>query len=160
MVQSMMAPSLTGAILDSDGVDKPRGRPFEPGQSGNPKGRPKGSRNKATLAMEALLDGEAETIIRKLIEKAKEGDARALQQCLDRLLPARRNRPVEFELPPIDTAADALQASSAVLAACADGLLSPPEAQEVMTLIATHVRLIETSNLEARVGALEKEKLS
>jgi hypothetical protein len=33
---------------------------FQPGQSGNPKGRPRGARHKATLAAEALLDGEAE----------------------------------------------------------------------------------------------------
>jgi len=32
--------------------------PFQPGQSGNPAGKPKGSRNKTTLAMEALLDGD------------------------------------------------------------------------------------------------------
>jgi hypothetical protein len=38
---------------------KARGRPFEPGQSGNPSGRPKGARNKATVAIEALLENEA-----------------------------------------------------------------------------------------------------
>jgi Family of unknown function (DUF5681) len=55
------------------------GRPFEPGQSGNPAGRPKGSRNKATLAVEALLDGEAEEITRKAIELAKKGDLAAIR---------------------------------------------------------------------------------
>jgi hypothetical protein len=54
-------------------------KPFRPGQSGNPDGRPKGSRNKATLAMEALLDGEAEAITRKAIEKALEGDMTAIR---------------------------------------------------------------------------------
>jgi hypothetical protein len=33
--------------------------PFEPGKSGNPAGKLKGTRNKTTLAVEALLDGEA-----------------------------------------------------------------------------------------------------
>jgi hypothetical protein len=46
---------------------KQRGRPFKKGQSGNPDGRPKGSRHKATLAAEALLDGEAEVLTRKAI---------------------------------------------------------------------------------------------
>src|SRR5262245_28492247 len=69
-----------------------RGRPFRPGRSGNPKGRPKGARNKTTLAMEALLDGESEAITRKLLEKAAEGDMTALRLCLDRLLSPRRDR--------------------------------------------------------------------
>jgi hypothetical protein len=56
---------------------KQRGRPFEPGKSGNPKGRPKGSRNQATLLAEALLDGEAETLTRTMIEKASDGDTTA-----------------------------------------------------------------------------------
>src|SRR5262245_47204912 len=49
---------------------KGRGRPFEPGQRGNPSGRPKGARNKTTIAVEALLDNEAEALTRKLIELA------------------------------------------------------------------------------------------
>ena len=63
---------------------KQRGKPFEKGQSGNLNGRPKGTRNKTTLAMEALLDGEAEAITRKAIEKAKEGDMVAIRLCLER----------------------------------------------------------------------------
>jgi hypothetical protein len=53
------------------------GRPFKKGQSGNPAARPIGSRHKTTLAMESLLDGEADTIVRKAIEMAKDGDALA-----------------------------------------------------------------------------------
>jgi len=65
-----------------------RGRPFQPGQSGNPDGRPKGARNAATVAAEVLLDGEAEAITRKCVELAKEGDTVALRLCLERILPA------------------------------------------------------------------------
>jgi hypothetical protein len=56
---------------------------FKPGQSGNPAGKPRGSRNRTTLAVEALLDGEAETLTRKAIELAKAGDLAALRVCLD-----------------------------------------------------------------------------
>ena len=63
---------------------------FRPGESGNPGGRPKGSRNKATLAMEALLDGEGEEITRKAIELAKDGDMGAIRVCMDRIAPPRR----------------------------------------------------------------------
>jgi hypothetical protein len=71
-----------------------RGRPFERGRSGNPSGRPKGHRNKATMAIEELLDGEAEGLARKVIDKALEGDMAALRLCLERLLPgAARTAP-------------------------------------------------------------------
>jgi hypothetical protein len=64
---------------------KPRGRPFQPGQSGNPSGRPKGARNKATLVVEALLENEAEALTRKVIDLALEGSMPALRLCLERL---------------------------------------------------------------------------
>ena len=57
---------------------------FKPGTSGNPSGKPAGARNKTTLAVEALLDGEAEDLTRKAIELAKAGDMTALRLCLDR----------------------------------------------------------------------------
>src|SRR5262245_56806224 len=88
---------------------KQRGRPFRRGRSGNPSGRPIGARNKTTLAAEALPDNEAELLTRKLIEKAKEGDITALRLCFDRILPARRQRPVSFRLPVLRTAAEATQ---------------------------------------------------
>jgi len=43
------------------------GKPFKEGQSGNPAGRPKGSRNRATVALEKILDGDAESILRKAV---------------------------------------------------------------------------------------------
>src|SRR5918998_3546498 len=64
------------------------------GVSGNPAGRPKGARHKYLLAMEALLDGEAESLTRKAIELALAGDTTALRLCLDRLAPPRKGRPI------------------------------------------------------------------
>src|SRR5580700_3153276 len=99
----------------------PRGRPFEPGTSGNPKGRPRGSRNGTTMATEVLLDGEAERLTRMAVDKALAGDRLALRLCLERILPPRRDRPIAFDLPEIATVGDAVKASSAVLSACAAG---------------------------------------
>jgi len=65
------------------GAARARGRPFRPGQSGNPRGKEKGTRNLATMLLEALLEGEAEEIGRKTIELALAGDSRALKACLD-----------------------------------------------------------------------------
>jgi uncharacterized protein DUF5681 len=140
-----------------DGAHKPRGRPFARGKSGNPAGRPKGARNRATLATEELLDGEAEALTRKAIDKALEGDMAAPRLCLDRLLPPRRDRLVNFELPTIESASDALKASSAILAACAAGQLSLREAVEFQNLVSSHVRMHESNELAARLAALEAE---
>jgi hypothetical protein len=137
---------------------KQRGRPFKAGRSGNPEGRPRGSRNKVTIAVEALLDGEAKAIVRKAVEKALEGDIAALRLCLERLLPPRRDRPVVFDIPKIEGVSDALNASSAVLTACAAGTLSPGEAVEIMGLISSHVRVLEMTEIEASLTALEKAR--
>src|SRR5215831_17617985 len=88
--------------------------PFEARKSGNPAGKAKGTRNKTTLAVEALLEGEAETLTRKAIELAKAGDLAALRVCLERIAPPRKDRPVLFELPPVSSAADAAKAAAAL----------------------------------------------
>ena len=69
---------------------------------GNPAGRPRGSRNRATLLMESLLADDAEAIGRKAIAMAKQGDMAAIRLCMDRLAPVRKGEPVAFELPPLD----------------------------------------------------------
>ena len=117
-------------------VAKTRGRPFEPG---NP-GRPKASRNKATLAAEALLDGEAEALTRKAIELALAGDVTALRLCWDRIVPARKDRPVTFALPDLQQANDAVTASAAIVEAVAHGDLTPSERPNFQRwLMASHV---------------------
>ena len=63
-------------------AQKQRGRPFKPGQSGNPNGRPKGARNLVTRAVEALIDGQGEALGAKAIEKALQGDSPMLRALL------------------------------------------------------------------------------
>ncbi|MGV2495046.1 DUF5681 domain-containing protein [Pelagerythrobacter aerophilus] len=121
-------------------------------------GRPPGSRNKTTLAIEALLEGEHEALTRAAIGKALEGDTTALRLCLDRLAPPRKDSPVSFGLPQIKTAEDAVTASSALLAAVAAGEVTPDEAGRVMSLLTAHKALVETCDLEARISALETKK--
>ena len=100
---------------------------FQPGKSGNPKGRPHGSRNRASLAVEALLNGEAEALSRRAVELALAGDIAALRLCFDRICPPRRSRPVKIELPEVNTAADLAAGQSAVIGAVSRGDLSPDE---------------------------------
>ena len=131
------------------------GGKFEPGHSGNPNGKARGTRNRTTLAIEAILDGEAETLTRKAVEMALDGDGPAMRLCLDRLCPPRRDRHVTFDLPPIETAADAVRAASALVAAVATGDLTPAEAAELAKLIDTVVRAIDVTDVQDRLAKLE-----
>jgi hypothetical protein len=132
---------------------------FKPGQSGNPYGRPHGSRNKATLALEALLDGEGEAVTRKAIEKALEGDTAALRLCLERIYPPRKSRPIALALPKIETPDDISKAQGTVIGAMAIGDITPEEASVIAGVLEAKRRSIETCELEARMTALEKMKV-
>ena len=138
-----------------ENTDKMQGTKFAPGQSGNPAGKAKGTRNRTTLAIEALLEGEADALTRKAIEMAKEGDGPALRMCLDRLAPPRKDSPVCFDLPPIKNVADAVEASSALLFAVAGGDVTPDEAARIMSLLTSHKVLVETGEFERRLEVLE-----
>ena len=136
---------------------KQRATRFQPGRSGNPQGRPPGSRNKTTRAIDALFDGEAEALTRKAIELAKAGDLVALRLCLDRICPPRKDRPVRFALPELRTAADAKLAASALLKAVADGDLTPSEASEIGRLLDSYTRILEREEFEKRLIRLEEK---
>lgn len=121
---------------------------------GNP-GRPRGARHKATRAALALLDGEAEGLTRKAVELALDGDTTALRLCLERIAPPRKDAPVQFDLPPMQSAADAARAAGAVLDAVAGGDMTPTEGAHIMALVEGFRKTLETSEIEARVAALE-----
>jgi Family of unknown function (DUF5681) len=132
-------------------------KPFKPGQSGNPNGRPQGSRHKVTLACDSLLEGEAEAITRKAVEMAKGGDAVAMRLCLERIVPPRRDRAVAFTLPALETAADAKVAAGAIVRAVADGDLTPSEAAELSKLLDNFTRVLEATDFQTRLEALERK---
>ena len=105
---------------------------FAKGQSGNPNGKPKGCRNATTILFDELLKASAKELIEKAIELAKGGDGPALRLCIERLAPARKDRPVWFDFPEMKEAKDAVKASAAIFAAIAAGDLTPSEASELM----------------------------
>jgi hypothetical protein len=104
---------------------------FPKGTSGNPAGRPPGSRNRATLLMESLLEGEAERITRKVIEMAVAGDINALRLCIERLIPARKDRPISLDLPPITDVQQISLAMAKLSAAIGEGEITPLEGESL-----------------------------
>jgi hypothetical protein len=136
-------------------VERTPGGQFVKGQSGNPAGKPAGCRNHATRTAETLLDGEAEALTRKAVTLALDGDALALRLCLDRVIAPRRDRPVQFALPPITDVADVANAMAAITAAVAEGAITPGEGAEVAKVVDALVRAIEASDFDRRLTALE-----
>jgi len=118
-------------------------------------GRPKGARAKATIACEALLDGQVEKLTQKAIDLALAGDTVALRLCMDRLAPPRRDRHVSFKLPAFSGAADHPSVLAAIMGAVAQGDLTPSEGQAMAAMLAEHRKAIETGEIEARLAALE-----
>ena len=92
-----------------------------------------------------------------MIQAARGGDTTAIRMVLERVAPLSRNRPVQFDMPAIETAADLGEAMGAILQAAADGELAPDEVVSIASLIETRRRTIETIELEARIAALEQK---
>jgi hypothetical protein len=123
---------------------------FKPGQSGNPAGRPVGSRNSASIAMDALLDGEAKAITDKCIEMAKAGDGAALRLCMERLVPPRKDRVVRFEIPPLEKPSDCVPIMAAIMRGVAEGDLTPGEAAALSKILDSYTRAVELADLAER----------
>ncbi len=133
---------------------KQRGKPFKPGQSGNPAGKPKGTKNRATVMAQALFDGEAETLTRKIIELAKDGDMQALRVCVDRLCPPMKAQtaPVQVEIPETDSISDI---AKLFIKAAANGQLPPDVASQLVSAVGTLARVVEIDELKVRLASLE-----
>ena len=124
---------------------------FSPGQSGNPQGRPKSSANGTKL-----LDQNSRKILRQLIEKAVAGDLKAIELCLDRIMPRLKARSASIELNAEPGASLADQGRS-ILEAAYFGIIDSAQALSLMNGLAAQARIVETSDLEQRIEALERQ---
>ena len=120
-------------------------------------GRPRGSRNRATIAIESLLQGQAEALTQTAVTKALEGDSVALRLCIERIAPPPKDAAVTFSIPTMSNALDASEAAGSVLRAVSEGELTPIEATRVMGLIDSYRRTLELTEIEYRLKVLEDE---
>ncbi|AOF82456.1 hypothetical protein BSY238_106 [Methyloversatilis sp. RAC08] len=131
---------------------------WKPGESGNLAGKPKGTRNKATRMVLALMEGGAETITKKVVELAEAGDLAAARLVIERLAPPVRERPISLDLPDTATAEGVSKAQQIVLEAVGSGDLFPGEGQTLAGILETRRKALETEELERRITALEAQR--
>ncbi|MGI6854363.1 DUF5681 domain-containing protein [Mesorhizobium sp. 1B3] len=136
--------------------EPPKDTRWKPGQSGNPKGRKAGSRLKILVDLDEQAEAAAKDIVKAMIEKAKGGDAVAARTLLERVWPPRKGARLQFDLPAVRKADELPTAISAINQQVAEGDLSPDEGALVVGLLEAQRKAIETSELAARVAALEE----
>jgi len=128
---------------------------FRPGQSGNPSGKPKGARHRATQMAEKLMEADAGEVVNAVITAAKGGDMTAARLILDRIAPVRKGRPINLEFPEIADAAGVLAGLSATVKAMGDGRITPDEAATVAGVLEMKRRALETADLATQIEDLK-----
>ena len=130
---------------------------FKKGESGNPTGRPKGRPDKRT-ELRKLLEPHAEQLIKKAVELALSGDVSAIRLCMDKLIANLRPTDDPIALPALKDAKDLAAKGNAVLDAVAAGTLTPDQAASLQSMLSAQVRIVESTELAARVAALEEPR--
>jgi hypothetical protein len=120
------------------------------------KGRPAGSRNQATLALEKMMADDGAAVVQAILDAAKGGDMTAARIIVDRIVPPRKDRPVVVDLPKIESADDIPQATTAILEATAAGDLTPSEGAALVNMVEAHRKALETAELAADVKMLKE----
>ena len=130
---------------------------YKKGQSGNPKGRPKGARDKRA-ELKNLLLSHSEALVEKAVELALSGDSAALKLCLDRILPKAKNDALNVLNMPIINDSDPkalVKAGSSIINAVSTGSIAPEEGTAIFATLEGQRKLIETIEVRDRIDAIE-----
>lgn len=126
-----------------------RGRPFPKGNGG----RRIGSKNRSSLILTTLSEGDKEDLIHKALQLAKAGNVPMMKFLLSRILP--RERPVRIDLPQMEFADDAVAALGAIMRAVSEGSITPGEGASLASVVNSYARAIDIADLVKRIDALE-----
>lgn len=129
---------------------------FQKGQSGNPRGKARGTKNRATLAAECLLQGDLDNICRRLVEEALTGNVQAIKLVLDRVLPPKKDRVIDVQLPKLRTTDDAVNAISIIIDSVGSGEITPSEGEAMSRVVDVFIKTLQEHEIEKRVSMLEQ----
>jgi hypothetical protein len=135
-------------------VQRPRGRQWAKGESGNPKGKPRGALSRRTIgaSLAGILARKGKAVLTKAIMAALEGDVGAMRIVLDRCLP--KERLVRIELPRIRGPGDAMRALAVIMDCAAEGSITTAEAANLSALARSYVEISAVAELREQVAAL------
>ncbi len=127
--------------------------PWKKGQSGNPAGKKPGTKNKKS-SVPVFVEGNL-ALQEKTLESAMKGDPTALKVVADRLWPRLRAQmaPVQIDASTDD---DVAEQGKKIIDAALSGDVTPDVLRELLMALYAHGRLIELTELDARLRALEK----
>jgi len=103
------------------------------------------------------MSDDVEGVVRSVLNKAKDGDMQAAKIVLDRIVPPRKGRQIEADIPEANDLKGVAEAQAAILSAVADGILTPDEGKTVSEIVESRRKAIETLELEQRISELERK---
>ena len=134
-------------------MSESRGRPFAPGNHLG-RGRPRGSRNKRTLALQEMLGKHAPALVSKCVVSALHGDKSSMRICMERILPPLKYSPVQFPLLPIESVVGVGKTMERLIQSMAQGEIPPEDAEMIADVLKKRASLLEAENVEKQMGKI------
>lgn len=132
---------------------------WQKGKSGNPNGRPSGSRNKVTITALNMIEGESEILSRKGIEAALNGNTQMLKFCLERIIPVCKDTPVKTYIPIPKNLDDVAKMTKVILKKLSKGELTPSQAELIGRSADRHLKSLQLKDLEERIESIETQMI-
>jgi hypothetical protein len=142
-------------MTEKPDAPKPANGQFPRGTSGNPAGRPPGSKNKLPELFQTVIDENGPEVIYQLVAAARKGHPLAVRQFMARAWPIPKERTINLPLPKISNLEDAVVASSVILEAVANGEITHGEAKALLDLVNTHLSLLARANSKKETAPIQ-----
>ena len=128
---------------------------FKPGKSGNPRGKPKGARDRRSVWREKLGD-ELDAVLERVVAAAKAGDMQAISLILSRTCPPLRARGEPVVVPALGKAKSFSELARGIIESVAAGDISPDQGNDLLGAVISATKIVESDEIAARLAALEE----